>query len=111
MQTGFRDGSGNFPVGAGSFLQCAETRQCIPCACRIQLFLKDKVKIIIKDNGSGFDVDRMENTISNGTHFGLMGMRERVELLEGGVEIQSSKEAGTKLTIIIPTNTDSKEET
>lgn len=74
-------------------------------------FLKDKVKIIIKDNGSGFDVDRMENTISNGTHFGLMGMRERVELLEGGVEIQSSKEAGTKLTIIIPTNTDSKEET
>lgn len=74
-------------------------------------FLKDAVRIVIQDNGKGFNVDQMEAKISKGNHFGLMGMRERLELVEGRVEIQSSKEAGTRLTIQIPNSPETKEET
>lgn len=60
------------------------------------------VKISITDNGSGFDVGLMESKINKGVHFGIMGMRERVELLEGRLDIESGKGQGTKISILIP---------
>lgn len=60
------------------------------------------MKIVIKDNGEGFDLDTAESKIAKGFNFGLMGMRERVELLDGRVEIETAKEQGTKITMHIP---------
>ncbi|MEI7025675.1 sensor histidine kinase [Paenibacillus sp. y28] len=62
-------------------------------------YLKRRAKIVVTDNGIGFAVDRVE---SDGNHFGLMGMRERIELLEGTMEIYSQPHAGTRITIVIP---------
>lgn len=73
-------------------------------------FQKRMVKIVVQDNGVGFNVDMLEQKISAGTHFGLMGMRERVELLEGRFEIESRANAGTKITMLIPINSGQKEE-
>jgi signal transduction histidine kinase len=42
-------------------------------------------------------------------HFGLQGIRDRIESLEGTVEIKSAKGCGTKVTISIPLNKDGKE--
>ena len=68
------------------------------------------VKISVKDNGCGFDTDLMESRAKINSHFGLMGMRERVELLEGRMEIESASGQGTKITIHIPTGVDQGKE-
>ncbi|RXZ83554.1 histidine kinase [Paenibacillaceae bacterium] len=62
------------------------------------------VKIVIQDNGSGFHVDLVEARAHDNSSFGLIGMRERVELLEGRMEIESAINEGTKITIHIPIN-------
>lgn len=68
------------------------------------------VKIVVQDNGLGFRVDQLEQETKGHTHFGLIGMRERVELLEGRMDIESTENMGTKIIIHIPTNTDKGKE-
>ena len=66
------------------------------------------VKIVVQDNGLGFNVDLLEQKSKD--HFGLIGMRERVELLEGRMEIDSAENQGTKIVIHIPTNVEKRKE-
>jgi two-component system, NarL family, sensor histidine kinase DegS len=55
------------------------------------------ILVIIKDNGKGFDTNvKKENA------FGLIGMKERVDLLEGKLEIHSKIGVGTIVAIQIP---------
>jgi len=68
------------------------------------------IKIHVQDNGLGFRVDQLEQLTKGHAHFGLLGMRERAELLEGRMEIESTENMGTKITIHIPTNTDKGKE-
>ncbi|MNI76544.1 Signal transduction histidine-protein kinase/phosphatase DegS [compost metagenome] len=68
------------------------------------------VKIVVQDNGLGFKVDQLEKKTKEHTHFGLIGMRERVELLEGRMEIESTANLGTKVIIHIPTNAEKRKE-
>ncbi|MNO31939.1 Signal transduction histidine-protein kinase/phosphatase DegS [compost metagenome] len=68
------------------------------------------VRIVVQDNGLGFKVDQLEQKTKSHTHFGLIGMRERVELLEGRMEIESTANLGTKIIIHIPTNTEKRKE-
>lgn len=73
-------------------------------------YQRQMVKIFIQDNGEGFNLDQLELRVNRtGTHFGLIGMRERVELLEGRMEIQSDISAGTRITILIPVSMDKTE--
>ncbi|MFC4323374.1 sensor histidine kinase [Litchfieldia salsa] len=58
---------------------------------------KTNVTVIVKDNGDGFDVKEKKRN-----SFGLMGMRERVELLEGQITIDTKKGAGTVIMIQVP---------
>jgi NarL family two-component system sensor histidine kinase YdfH len=53
--------------------------------------------VTIQDDGQGFDAD----SIPAG-HYGLLGIRERVRLVNGTFDIQSSKGNGTTLKIQIP---------
>lgn len=68
------------------------------------------VKIIVKDNGIGFHVDLIESRAKDSANFGLIGMRERVELLEGRMEIESAIDEGTKVIIHIPINAEERKE-
>jgi signal transduction histidine kinase len=54
------------------------------------------VELIVRDDGAGFD------PTPSTTGFGLLGMRERVELLHGAVRIDSSPGKGTKVTASFP---------
>lgn len=69
-------------------------------ASEIQVKLEIKkthVLAVVKDNGKGFDVAvKKEGT------FGLMGMKERVELLEGEITIDSKPGSGTIIMIQVP---------
>ncbi len=60
-------------------------------------FQEETVVLSIKDDGKGFDVDKERED-----SFGLIGMNERVELLEGRFIINSSSERGTLVLIQIP---------
>jgi signal transduction histidine kinase len=56
----------------------------------------DRITIEITDDGTGFDA-------SHGTKgFGLVGMRERVALLDGGISIVSAPGRGTTVTADLP---------
>ncbi|GGH76660.1 two-component system sensor histidine kinase DegS [Pullulanibacillus pueri] len=60
-------------------------------------FRSDKITLVIKDDGTGFDPKvQKDNT------FGLLGMRERVDVLEGEMTLRSSNGNGTTLFIQIP---------
>lgn len=56
------------------------------------------VEVEIKDNGKGFDVDKM---LEKGNCFGLLNIRERAKYLNGTVHFQSG-ETGTIININIP---------
>jgi len=58
----------------------------------------DMVRAIVEDDGIGFDT----NANQGERHLGLLGMRERAELLNGTVAIESSSEHGTSIFIEIP---------
>jgi two-component system, NarL family, sensor histidine kinase DegS len=58
---------------------------------------KSKIGVLIKDNGVGFDVKK-----ACPKSFGLLGMRERVELLEGDLTIESKIGKGTLVYIHVP---------
>ena len=58
----------------------------------------DRVLTIVEDDGIGFDVD----TARQSGRLGLLGMIERVKLLEGDLIIESSPGHGTTLYIDLP---------
>jgi signal transduction histidine kinase len=59
------------------------------------------VRLRIADDGEGFDTDTVA-TASDG-HFGLTGMRERLERLRGELDLQSGNGKGTQVVATIPT--------
>jgi two-component system sensor histidine kinase DegS len=65
-------------------------------------FTGHKVSILIKDDGIGMDHPSVEPYGQSRQHFGLLGMKERVDLLEGVMDIHSSKGEGTKILLTIP---------
>jgi PAS domain S-box-containing protein len=58
----------------------------------------DALNLVVCDNGSGFDLDKVQY----GSHYGLKFMRERVELLNGSLVIHSGADSGTSITLQAP---------
>ena len=57
------------------------------------------VTLVIEDDGKGFDT---ANDDAPAGHFGLMGMRERLQLLQGKFTIKSTPGKGTRVMITAP---------
>jgi signal transduction histidine kinase len=55
---------------------------------------ESRARLVVADDGRGFPPER--------EGFGLLGMRERVELAEGSVEVDSGPDTGTRVTVTIP---------
>ncbi|MGB9840177.1 sensor histidine kinase [Thermovenabulum sp.] len=64
-------------------------------------YLSEKINGSVRDNGCGFDVEKAL-TQKEGSAFGIMGMRERVQLLNGKFEIRSVIGKGTEVIFSIP---------
>lgn len=60
---------------------------------------KSKISLIIEDNGEGFSMEEIKIDSRSLSGFGLLNMRERVELLNGTFEIESKKNQGTKIIV------------
>ncbi|MEN2984816.1 MAG: sensor histidine kinase [Dictyoglomaceae bacterium] len=61
----------------------------------------EKILIIIKDDGIGFDVENIWEKVREGRALGILGIKERVELFNGNMEIKSKKGEGTEIKIIL----------
>jgi signal transduction histidine kinase len=61
----------------------------------------DHLKLSICDNGRGFDVNEAHFV----GHYGLKFMRERVQILNGSLVLQSDPESGTQVAVLIPYET------
>jgi signal transduction histidine kinase len=70
---------------------------------RIDLgFGEEEITLEISDNGVGMDIDRGQDTAALGRGWGLAGIDERIQLVHGEFDIQSSKGSGTTLIVRIP---------
>ncbi len=70
-------------------------------ATTVKIFLEMKsheIALNIKDNGRGITQENIGSTKS----FGLIGIRERVRLLQGEVEISGIRDKGTVVCVTIP---------
>jgi ligand-binding sensor domain-containing protein/signal transduction histidine kinase len=72
-------------------------------ASRVVLDLRyhpNELTLTVCDNGIGFRAT--DPTLSAKGHFGLQGMRERADQIGGTLNVESSPEGGTKVTLSIP---------
>ena len=69
-------------------------------ATRVSVLLTqrgERAAVVVEDNGEGFDADHQEHD-----GFGLVGMRERVELVGGRLRVESSEGSGTSIVAEAP---------
>ena len=72
----------------------------------VSVVIKDLPKAVlmqIKDDGRSFDVDRVLDSRKN-KRLGLIGMRERVEMVGGTFTVESAPGLGTTISAMIPFN-------
>lgn len=62
----------------------------------------DVVVVEISDNGVGFDTGAVDANYDQRGSLGMVNMRERAELLNANLRIDSAEGKGTKITIVIP---------
>ena len=63
--------------------------------------LPDGIGMKIRDDGRSFDVERALQA-NGGKHLGLLGMRERLEMVGGKFVVESSPGKGTTIQALIP---------
>jgi signal transduction histidine kinase len=56
------------------------------------------LNLAIQDDGIGMDINKVDQT----QHFGLLGIRERIQGFHGQFSVESSAKRGTKIIIQIP---------
>jgi signal transduction histidine kinase len=66
----------------------------------------NKIRLCISDSGEGFSYSEEQKICGNG----IANMKERVQILNGSIEIISEKEKGTSVDISIPLNTENYEQ-
>jgi signal transduction histidine kinase len=72
-------------------------------ASRLGLDLRyhtNEVALRVRDNGNGFQTT--DPTLPARGHFGLQGMRERADQIGATLNVESSPESGTTVTLKVP---------
>jgi signal transduction histidine kinase len=76
----------------------------------IELNQNDRVlELVVRDDGVGFDVaPTLEQAARRGS-LGMLGMRERVEILRGTLQVESEAGRGTRILASFPLSEDSEQ--
>jgi signal transduction histidine kinase len=64
-------------------------------------FADDAVQLVVTDDGAGFATTRLDHV---GGHFGLSGIRERVDKMGGALTLENRPDGGAVVAVRIPTN-------
>jgi signal transduction histidine kinase len=62
----------------------------------------NEVRLIVEDNGKGFNWEGVDEQAPSLPRLGLLGIRERLALINGHLEIESKQGMGTTLIIYAP---------
>jgi signal transduction histidine kinase len=65
------------------------------------IFNKGEVQLEINDNGIGFVMPKSPTDFAPNGHFGLLGIRERADLIGARLEVESAPENGTRLKVVL----------
>ncbi|MGC7872758.1 GAF domain-containing sensor histidine kinase [Desulfosporosinus sp. SYSU MS00001] len=69
----------------------------------VQIKMKEsRLELTVSDSGKGFDTSKIEDWLLTSVHFGIVGMKERLENLGGELQINSMIGQGTFLKAVIP---------
>ena len=66
---------------------------------------KNLISLEIQDNGIGFDFPDRTESFAASSHFGLIGMKERAELVKANLTIRTFPQKGTAVQLFYPLNT------
>jgi signal transduction histidine kinase len=69
---------------------------------RLRAFEKDIALLDIEDDGAGFDVEAVNKSYDNRGSLGMINLRERSELVNGLLNIDSAPGKGTRIQVYIP---------
>jgi signal transduction histidine kinase len=69
---------------------------------RLKSIQKDLALLEIEDDGEGYDVEGVDASYEHRGSLGMVNMRERTELLNGLLKIESAKGQGTRVRVLIP---------
>lgn len=69
---------------------------------RLKTVDNDLVLLEIQDDGIGFNVNSVDATYETRGSLGMINMRERAELVNGLLRIESAKGQGTRVRVLIP---------
>lgn len=58
--------------------------------------------LLVRDNGSGFEVQKALAEATRGQSMGLLGMQERIRVLNGSFSIDSNPDQGTEVRVRVP---------
>ena len=64
--------------------------------------VKNDIRIVVKDDGMGFDAHNLQHKMGEPKGFGIFSIRERLTYIGGKFEIQSVTGKGTKVTLQAP---------
>jgi signal transduction histidine kinase len=62
----------------------------------------ESIAMAVRDNGQGFDMPERVEDLASAGRLGIMGMAERAKLLNGTLEVRSSRGRGTEVITTIP---------
>lgn len=63
---------------------------------------KEVLMVTVQDDGCGFDVQQMEETYAQRGNLGLLNMKERAEIAQGDLKIESEPGKGTLVRLTVP---------
>lgn len=65
-------------------------------------YLGEAVLLDVVDDGAGFDVDQVPGPRADGSGYGLVSVRERIEALGGEFRAESTPDSGTAVAVRLP---------
>jgi signal transduction histidine kinase len=65
-------------------------------------FLPEQLELLIHDDGQGFTLPERLDQLAAAGHYGLLGMKERIELAQGTLAISTAPGKGTSVLVQVP---------
>lgn len=63
---------------------------------------ENRIRVEVRDDGVGFDPERLERSFAGGTGFGLFNIRERFRNLGGSCDVLEAEESGARVVLRLP---------
>lgn len=91
-----------FEIASELLLNVVKHANAESASVRIGFARGDELSLSVSDNGTGFDIQQLEQPTNEG--LGLFSIKERLEWLGGVLQIESAPGKGTRVTVRVPSD-------